>query len=70
MENLKAAVFALINRVEAKAKEFNLGDNRVKDEVENIYVRQIDYTQDLMGSSCQWILTMILLLWKETGTWA
>ena len=44
MENLKAAMFALMSRVEAKAKELNLGDGYVKDQVDNIYIRQIDYT--------------------------
>ena len=39
----------MISRVETKAKELNLGVGRIKEEVENIYVRQIDYTQDLNG---------------------
>ena len=39
----------MASRVEAKVKELNLGEGRAKEEVENIYVRQIDYTQDLNG---------------------
>jgi hypothetical protein len=32
-------VFALISKTEAKAKELNLNDGKLKEYVENIYVR-------------------------------
>lgn len=49
MEKLRAVLFALISKTEAKAKELNLSDGKRKEQTENIYVRQIDYTQDLNG---------------------
>jgi hypothetical protein len=39
LEHLKAAIFALISRVQSKADELGLSAGITKEQVDNIYVR-------------------------------
>lgn len=42
-------MFSLRNKVAARVLELNLAEGVRKKEEDNIYIRQIDYTQDLNG---------------------
>lgn len=49
LAKLKTAMSVLINKAVTKAKELQFTKGQISEMVTGLYVRQIDYTQDLNG---------------------